>query len=88
MSEDRAVTFANESDRKRDLRRRKVAEVKHRIYMFGHKILWLTLHRTWLARPYSKTMCRLRLYSKFPDGRCQWCGINHTDAEHASESKK
>ncbi len=78
MSNDQAMTWATEADRKRDLRRRKIAEAKHRAYMFGHKIFWRTLWFTRLAVPYSKTLCRLGLYSKYPDGRCHWCGTVHT----------
>ena len=75
--EDRAVTWASEAHRKADVRRRKRAEIKHNVYMFGHKVFWRTLSFTGLARTYSKTMCKFGLYRKFPDGRCQWCGNTH-----------
>ena len=28
-------------------------------------------------RPYSNMMCKFRLYTRFVDGRCQWCGKKH-----------
>jgi hypothetical protein len=74
---DRAVTWASEADRQRDLRRRRRAERKHKVFMFAHGVFWKTLHTLWLARPYSIAMCWLNLYRRFPDGRCMWCGSVH-----------
>lgn len=74
--EDRAVKMS-ETERKRDIRRRKIGEIKYGIWFFFFKAKWRFLHLTGLARPYSRAMCRLRLYEKFPDGRCQWCGVIH-----------
>lgn len=82
-----ARTFASEKDRQRDMRRRKIADAKQRAWTFGHKVFWRTMHLTGLARPYSKTMCRLNLYNKFPDGRCQWCGDNHSEIAGQGDAK-
>jgi len=54
-----------------------VNKVKWPAYMTAHKYWWRTLHFTRLAGPYSRAMCRLNLYRKFPDGRCHWCGGVH-----------
>ncbi len=72
-----AVTWASEADRKRDLRRQKIGNIKSSIKMAWHTFYWRTLHLTRLARPYSKIMCHFGLYRKFADGRCMWCGGIH-----------
>lgn len=54
-----------------------VNKVKWPAFMFIHKYWWKTLYFIRLARPYSRTMCRLNLYRKYPDGRCMWCGEIH-----------
>ena len=74
---DRAVTWASEAARKRDMRWRRRLEMKHAAFMWWHGFYWKILHLTWLARPYSVTMCRIGLYRKSPDGRCMWCGEGH-----------
>ena len=74
---DRAVEYRNESDRKRDLRRQKIAGIKHAIYIKAHAGFWRTLHAFGIARIYSVIMCKANLYRKYPDGRCHWCGDNH-----------
>lgn len=76
-NQDRAVTWACEADRKRDLRRRKIAKMKSDIGMWWHGVYWKALHLTRLAKPYSITLCRLNLYRQFPGGRCMWCGETH-----------
>lgn len=90
MSEEcKEATWATEADRKRDMRHRKISSVKSAVRMWWHGVFWRTLHATKLARRYSVTMCRLRLYRKFPDGRCMWCGVVHeptgTSKEGASK---
>lgn len=62
---------------RREKLRRKWANTKHELYMKLHKNWWGFLHLTRVARPYSVALCKLNLYSKFHDGRCQWCGKNH-----------
>lgn len=74
---DRAVTWATEKDRKRDLRQRRIANAKSSIRMWWHMVKWRALHFTRLAGPYSRFMCRQGLYGTFPDGRCMWCGVIH-----------
>lgn len=76
MSEQDARTKAwrSEKDRKRDQRRQGINRVKRQVKLFFFGLFWRTLHFTRLARPYSVFMCRTRLYRKFPDGRCMWCG--------------
>jgi hypothetical protein len=85
MSHIQAVTWASEKHRKQDLRRRQIAEFKFSIYMAAYKYFWRALHFTRLSRPYSRMMCRLNLYQKFPDGRCQWCGNNHAPQTQGKE---
>jgi len=58
-------------------RRRLIGKIKWAIYRKAYAIFWRTLHFTKLAWPYSRMMCRLNLYRRFPDGRCQWCANNH-----------
>jgi hypothetical protein len=77
VSEGGDCAWASEADRQKDLRHRKIADIKYSIYMWWHGFYWKVLHLCWLARPYSIAMCRLRLYRKFPDGRCMWCGEKH-----------
>jgi hypothetical protein len=77
---DGAVTWANEGDRRKDLRRRRIADVKWNVWMFAHKIFWRTLHAMRLARTYSVIACRLNLYRRYPDGRCGWCGKGHHES--------
>lgn len=50
---------------------------KYFIQIRCHSIKWRILHLTKLATPYSKLMCKLNLYGFYPDGRCQWCGVDH-----------
>jgi hypothetical protein len=71
------VTWANESARKRDQRWRRRMQLKADLFMWWHGFYWKVLHVTRLARPYSRAMCRVGLYRKYPDGRCMWCGVNH-----------
>lgn len=71
------VTYANEADGKRDLCRRKRAELKHSVYMFAHMCWWRFLFAIRLARLYSIALCNLNLYRKWQDGRCHWCGLIH-----------
>lgn len=75
--EDQAVTWASESHRRADMRRQKIADFKWSVYMFLHKYWWRTLYLFGVAGIYSVSMCRLNLYRKFPDDRCQWCGKVH-----------
>ena len=75
--QDRAVTWANEDERRRDLRHRRIANFKFTIARWWHRLYWKVLHFTQLARPYSVAMCWAGLYSRFPDGRCMWCGEIH-----------
>ena len=77
MSEYQAVTWANEAARKRDMRHRRWVNLKSRVGMIWHATYWRVLWALGLARPYSVAMCKLGLYRKFPDGRCQWCGACH-----------
>lgn len=77
ISQDRPVTWASEKDRRQDMRRRRILDIKRAIDSWFHGAFWKTLHFTRLARPYSVSMCRLRLYRRFPDGRCQWCSVIH-----------
>lgn len=72
-----AVTWKSEKHRLKDIRRRKIAEIKYSVYMFLHKVFWRILHITRLARPYSIFTCFTNMYRRFPDGRCHWCGKNH-----------
>jgi hypothetical protein len=81
MEEFKAATWATEADRKRDVRQRWKAEFKAAIKLWWHGVFWQAMHATRLARPYSVTMCYLRLYRKFPDGRCMWCGVIHDTLE-------
>lgn len=76
MNDDVAVMM-NETERKRDIRRRKIGQIKYNIWFFFFKAKWRFLHLTRLAGTYSRAMCGLGLYRKFPDGRCQWCGVIH-----------
>lgn len=55
----------------------RVRKIKFDLGMYCHGIWWRFLHRTRLARPYSRLMCRHGLYKKFMDGRCMWCGEKH-----------
>ena len=86
--QDQAVTWASEAHRKADLRRRKSANAKSALRMFGHKVFWRTLHALGLARPYSVSRCWANLYRRFPDGRCQWCGMKHSGEDDRSGGKK
>ena len=72
-----AFTYATEKDRRADLRRRKIAHIKQGSFMLWHKFYWSALHLFRLSRPYSVLMCKVNLYRKYLDGRCQWCGTNH-----------
>lgn len=71
------VTYRNEKDRIKEMRIRKIRDIKHRIYMSWHGIYWRLLHISLLARPYSILLCKLNIYRKYPDGRCHWCGKIH-----------
>jgi hypothetical protein len=62
---------------RRDKLRRFYGSIKHWAYMKWHGFYWKVLHLTGLTRPYSVAMCKLNWYSKFMDGRCQWCGNDH-----------
>lgn len=73
---DQAVTWKDEAHRKRDLRQRKIGELKSRARMFFHGVWWKTLWFLHLGKPYSRFMCRMGWYRKFPDGRCQYCGMS------------
>lgn len=75
--EKQASTWANETERKRDQRRRKILSVKSAISLWWNGVFWNSLHFVGLARPYSVAMCRLGRYRQFRDGRCMWCGIVH-----------
>ncbi len=75
--ENQAVTWASEAARKKDIRYRKISKFKSNLKMIWLGVYWRALHVTRLARPYSKLMCRLNLYRKSLDGRCQWCGRKH-----------
>jgi hypothetical protein len=35
---------------------------------------------------YAKMLCKFRLYTRFTDGRCQWCGENHLKLENNSST--
>lgn len=86
MSDERAVTWACEADRQRDMRRRRIADRKHAVTMWWHGAYWRALHLTRLARSYSVFMCWANLYRRFPDGRCMWCGFVHT--QHDEKAAK
>lgn len=73
---EQAYTMTKEQ-MKIEKRRRKIAKIKHELYMLWYAAYWRFLHFTRPAGPYSKLMCKFNLYGRFPDGRCQWCGINH-----------
>ena len=30
-----------------------------------------------VGRFYQKTLCKLNIYTKYTNGRCQWCGVKH-----------
>ena len=49
--------------------------IKSAVYLKLHGLWWGFLWAAKLGKPYSKAMCRLKLYRKFPDGRCMYCGI-------------
>lgn len=55
----------------------KWSNFKYKAELFLHGVFWRFLWATRLAVPYSKVMCRLSLYRKFPDGRCMYCGKVH-----------
>ena len=74
MSDQTPDTWANASCSKADIRHRKIQQLKSSVYMFLHACFWRTLWALKLGTPYSKLMCRLELYKKFPDGRCMYCG--------------
>lgn len=40
-----------------------------------HTIWWRFLWATKLGHPYSKFMCCMKWYRKYPDGRCMYCGV-------------
>lgn len=71
------ASVMTEKQYKKERVQRKISEIKNTIYMLFHMIFWRFLWSTRLARPYSRWACRHNLYSKFADGRCQWCGNNH-----------
>lgn len=77
LGDEKGVTYRNEKDRLKDMRFRKIANIKYNLYMRWHRVYWKLLHITLLARPYSKLMCKLGLYRKYADGRCNWCGKIH-----------
>jgi hypothetical protein len=60
-----------------DGKRRFIAKIRYLIHQKQHGLWWKFLWATGLARPYSKAMCRLNLYRRYADGRCQWCGDKH-----------
>jgi hypothetical protein len=60
---------------KRDAFWRKYSELKSELFLKIHGIWWGFLWAIKLGKPYSKLICRLNLYRKFPDGRCQYCGV-------------
>jgi hypothetical protein len=47
--------------------------IKFNIWRAFWRTLWF-LHLGW---QYSKLTCHLGIYRKFPDGRCQYCGVKH-----------
>lgn len=63
---------------KRDKTREEWRQRRWKIKMFFIKILWEVLFEIRLAKPYSRMLCRLNLYSKYSlSGRCCYCGIVH-----------
>jgi hypothetical protein len=48
--------------------------VRYKLDMLTHAAFWRTLYFFRLAGIYSRLMCRLGWYRKFPDGRCIYCG--------------
>lgn len=78
MSEElKAVTWRTEADKRRYLRHQKIVNANFAIKLWWHCIYWRTLHALGIGRTYSKAMCRMNWYRKFPDGRCMWCGKKH-----------
>jgi hypothetical protein len=67
----------NSEQRAKEKRRVVIAEFKYSIWSFLHRCFWRVLHFTGLARPYSIFSCWSNTYTKYPDGRCGWCGVKH-----------
>jgi hypothetical protein len=78
-----ASTYKNESDRKRDMRRMKIATLKSSAYMKIHSAWWQSLFFLGLGWKYSKMLCAFGIYKKFPDGRCGYCGNIHGFKKHS-----
>lgn len=76
MDQDQCASLTPEQVRIDKVRRRR-AEIKSKIRIALRGAFWRVLWFTRLGRPYSKTMCKLNLYEKYPDGRCHWCGNVH-----------
>jgi hypothetical protein len=51
--------------------------VRYKLDMLVHAAFWRALYFLRVAGVYSMAMCKLNLYRKFPDGRCQYCGSSH-----------
>ena len=51
--------------------------VRYKLDILAHAAFWRTLYFFGVATIYSRTMCKLNLYRKFSDGRCQYCGDSH-----------
>lgn len=44
----------------------------------AYRALYKVLFAVGLGWAFNRLRCRLNLYSKFPDGRCHYCGVtNH-----------
>ena len=50
---------------------------KHWLGMKWHAVYWRTLHVLGIGWAYSRLICKLNWYRKFPDGRCMYCGNKH-----------
>ncbi len=72
MSESRDVAW---QQTKADKYRRIYRNFRYDLEMKMHSVWWRFLWATKLGHPYSKFMCRMKWYRKYPDGRCMYCGV-------------
>jgi hypothetical protein len=73
MIDERACAMSVD-DMKKWKRKKWLMDIRYNLDMFLHAAFWRTLYFFRVAGFYSRAMCRLGLYRKFPDGRCMYCG--------------
>lgn len=77
MRDEQSYTETPEQ-RRINQRRMKIADTKYKIWFFFRYSVWQNLINVLgLTHVHGKTLCKLNLYRKYPDGRCHWCGNNH-----------